>query len=51
MENKNRMSAESKGWKSSFMAFLDRRAIIMLFLGFSSGIPIFLIFFQPYHSG
>lgn len=44
MENKNRMSAESKGWKSSFMAFLDRRAIIMLFLGFSSGIPIFLIF-------
>ncbi len=38
------MSAESKGWKSSFMAFLDRRAIIMLFLGFSSGIPIFLIF-------
>ncbi len=44
MENKKRMSAESKGWKSSFMAFLDRRAIIMLFLGFSSGIPIFLIF-------
>ncbi|VXA58224.1 Transporter [Acinetobacter proteolyticus] len=38
------MSVESKGWKSSFMAFLDRRAIIMLFLGFSSGIPIFLIF-------
>lgn len=44
MENKKRMSAESKGWKSSFTAFLDRRAIIMLFLGFSSGIPIFLIF-------
>ncbi|WP_109440871.1 AmpG family muropeptide MFS transporter [Acinetobacter haemolyticus] len=38
------MSVESKGWKNSFMAFLDRRAIIMLFLGFSSGIPIFLIF-------
>ncbi len=25
-------------------AFLDRRALIMLFLGFSSGLPIFLIF-------
>ena len=34
----------SKGWKSAFTAFLDRRALIMLFLGFSSGIPIFLIF-------
>ncbi|EPQ5082764.1 AmpG family muropeptide MFS transporter [Acinetobacter baumannii] len=44
MENKKRMISESKGWKSSFKAFLDRRAIIMLFLGFSSGIPIFLIF-------
>lgn len=37
-------SPESAGWTSAFKAFLDRRAIIMLFLGFSSGIPIFLIF-------
>ncbi len=32
------------GWKSAFAAFLDRRAAIMLFLGFSAGIPILLIF-------
>lgn len=38
------MSAQTSGWKSAFTAFLDRRALIMLFLGFSSGIPIFLIF-------
>lgn len=33
-----------KNWGSAFHAFLDRRAIIMLFLGFSAGIPILLIF-------
>lgn len=38
------MTTQSSGWKSAFTAFLDRRALIMLFLGFSSGIPIFLIF-------
>lgn len=38
------MTAHTSGWKSAFLAFLDRRALIMLFLGFSSGIPIFLIF-------
>ncbi|KAA8735377.1 MFS transporter [Acinetobacter qingfengensis] len=38
------MSNTSKNWGSAFSAFLDRRAIIMLFLGFSSGLPIFLIF-------
>lgn len=37
-------TSQSAGWTSAFKAFLDRRAIIMLFLGFSSGIPIFLIF-------
>lgn len=41
---KNVMTIQSSGWKSAFTAFLDRRALIMLFLGFSSGIPIFLIF-------
>ncbi len=38
------MTAHSSGWKSAFLAFLDRRALIMLFLGFSAGIPILLIF-------
>ncbi len=37
-------SGQSSGWKSAFQAFLDRRALIMLFLGFSAGIPILLIF-------
>ena len=35
---------QTSGWKSAFQAFLDRRALIMLFLGFSAGIPILLIF-------
>lgn len=38
------MSTQSSGWKAAFSAFLDRRALIMLFLGFSAGIPILLIF-------
>ena len=38
------MITQSTGWKSAFTAFLDRRALIMLFLGFSAGIPILLIF-------
>ena len=38
------MTTSSKGWKAAFTAFLDRRALIMLFLGFSAGIPILLIF-------
>lgn len=33
-----------QGWGSALSAFTDRRSIIMLFLGFSAGIPIFLIF-------
>lgn len=33
-----------KSWKESFDAFLDKRVLIMLFLGFSAGIPILLIF-------
>jgi MFS transporter, PAT family, beta-lactamase induction signal transducer AmpG len=37
-------SAAKNGWKAAFAAFLDRRAAIMLFLGFSAGIPILLIF-------
>lgn len=38
------MTTQTKDWKSAFTAFLDRRALIMLFLGFSAGIPILLIF-------
>lgn len=33
-----------KSWGESLKAYLDRRAIIMLFLGFAAGIPILLIF-------
>ncbi|MDC4844234.1 AmpG family muropeptide MFS transporter [Acinetobacter baumannii] len=44
MENKKRMTTQTSGWVSAFKAFLDRRALIMLFLGFSAGIPILLIF-------
>ncbi|MDN5566147.1 MAG: MFS transporter [Psychrobacter sp.] len=33
-----------KSWGESFKAYLDRRAIIMLLLGFAAGIPILLIF-------
>lgn len=38
------MTSNSKEWLQAFSAFLDRRALIMLFLGFSAGIPILLIF-------
>ena len=38
------MTTQASGWASAFKAFLDRRALIMLFLGFSAGIPILLIF-------
>ena len=37
-------SVQHQGWIAAFKAFLDRRALIMLFLGFSAGIPILLIF-------
>lgn len=37
-------SAQNTGWKAAFTTFLDRRALIMLFLGFCAGIPILLIF-------
>lgn len=33
-----------KSWGEAAKAYLDRRAIIMLFLGFAAGIPILLIF-------
>ncbi|RKG44413.1 MULTISPECIES: AmpG family muropeptide MFS transporter [Acinetobacter] len=38
------MTTQASGWKAAFTAFLDKRALIMLFLGFSAGIPILLIF-------
>lgn len=33
-----------KSWQQAMMAYLDCRALIMLFLGFSAGMPILLIF-------
>ncbi|MCJ8146614.1 MFS transporter [Acinetobacter sp. A3.8] len=45
MANANQAEVKTaKNWGSAFNSFLDRRAIIMLFLGFSAGIPILLIF-------
>jgi len=38
------MTTQRSDWASAFKAFLDRRALIMLFLGFSAGIPLLLIF-------
>ncbi len=35
---------KTKTWGETLQAYLDRRAIIMLFLGFSAGLPIMLIF-------
>ena len=43
-QNSAQNASPPSGWKSAFMAFMDRRALIMLFLGFSAGIPILLIF-------
>lgn len=36
--------APKKSWSEAAKAYLDSRAIIMLFLGFAAGIPIMLIF-------
>lgn len=38
------MSSLLHGWGNALKVFLDRRALIMFFLGFSAGIPILLIF-------
>ncbi len=38
------MSSLLHGWGRALSVFLDRRALIMFFLGFSAGIPILLIF-------
>lgn len=38
------LSIAKKSWGEAAKAYLDRRAIIMLFLGFAAGIPILLIF-------
>ena len=35
---------QQKGWQESFKKFIDPPVITMLFLGFSAGIPILLIF-------
>lgn len=38
------MNMPNQSWSSAFRSFLDRRAFVMFFLGFSAGIPILLIF-------
>ena len=39
-----RIAPPKKSWSDAAKAYLDSRVIIMLFLGFSAGIPILLIF-------
>lgn len=38
------MNYTSPSWKEAFTSYLDRRALTMLLLGFSAGLPILLIF-------
>lgn len=42
--NNTTASTSNKSWKNAFLAYFDKRVLIMLFLGFSAGIPILLIF-------
>jgi PAT family beta-lactamase induction signal transducer AmpG len=37
-------AAEEKSWLENMKVFLDKRSITMLFLGFSAGMPILMIF-------
>ena len=41
---------ETLGWHDTLRIFLHPRVVTMLFLGFSAGIPILLIF-PPCHCG
>ena len=38
------MSVAAQSWSETFKLFYDRRVLIMLFLGFSAGVPLLLIF-------
>lgn len=38
------MQTEQESWDATLKLFLHRRVITMLFLGFSAGIPLLLIF-------
>jgi PAT family beta-lactamase induction signal transducer AmpG len=40
----NRRAAPAGRWRDALTAFRDRRVVTMLFLGFSAGIPLLLIF-------
>ncbi|WP_200236938.1 AmpG family muropeptide MFS transporter [Thiohalocapsa halophila] len=40
----NRRAAAAGRWRDALTAFRDRRVVTMLFLGFSAGIPLLLIF-------
>ena len=37
-------AAPSRSWSEALAVYMDRRAVVMLFLGFSAGLPYFLIF-------
>lgn len=36
--------SQPKGWRQSFATYLDKRAFVILLLGFSAGLPLLLIF-------
>lgn len=38
------VAASSRTWKQSFAVYLERRSVVMLGLGFASGLPFWLIF-------
>ena len=37
-------SAPATGWKEASKVYFDRRVLAVLFLGFSSGLPLLLVF-------
>ena len=40
----NQVNHQGESWLQSMKVFLDKRAVTMLFLGFSAGLPILMIF-------
>lgn len=37
-------ASQPKSWRQSFASYLDKRALVLLLLGFSAGLPLLLIF-------
>ena len=44
MANDTTTTAEKLGWWDSIRAYFERRSLVMLMLGFASGLPNLLIF-------